>query len=184
MLDSVQTWLTPCSPWTLVCRPSTLLPQAPGSWQQDGRAAQRRVSTQRVGEQHGMAAVTERVTTPPRPCMLGVVRHYVSQRGARIVGTEMSRRAMGTDTALNSPANADCPLVPRFDPTLCNELSNYRLAARRSGSVNLAWPRAGGGSWTGVVLAREMFGALVHDGGLVWFSGVPGSLVGVLVVDR
>jgi hypothetical protein len=53
----------------------------------------------------------------PRPCMLGVLRHDVSQRTARIVRTEMSRRAMGTDTALNSPANADCPLVPRFDST-------------------------------------------------------------------
>ena len=50
--------------------------------------------------------------------------------------------------------------------------------------LNLAWPHAGRGSWTRVDLAPEMFGALVHDGGLVWSSGVPGSLVGVLVVDR
>ena len=184
MLDSVQTWLTPCSPvdagLPALNAPASSARELAARWASSAATCLYSAS----GRATWVAAVTARVTTPPRPCMLGVVRHYVSQRGARIVGTEMSRRAMGTDTALNSPANADCPLVPRFDSTLSNELSNYRLAARRSGSVNLAWPHAGRGSWTRVDLAPEMFGALVHDGGLVWSSGVPGSLVGVLVVDR
>ena len=48
----------------------------------------------------------------------------------------------------------------------------------------LRGPHACRGSWTRVDLVPEMFGALVHDGGLVWSPGVPGSLVGVFVVDR
>ena len=93
MLDSVQSWLTSSLlPVDAGLPAFRLLPQAPKSRQQGERAAQRLVSTQRVGEQHGVAAVTARVTTPPRPCMLGVVF------GGRVTGLTKA------DGRLDAPA--------------------------------------------------------------------------------
>ena len=89
-----------------------------------------------------------------------------------------------------TPRRGEHRTSPPFDTTVIDgavsRLSTPQIGQHLApfGSVNLAWPDAGRGSWTRVVLAREMFGALVHDGGLVWSSGVPGSLVGVLVVER
>ena len=79
---------------------------------------------------------------------------------------------------------------------MCASMRRWGLSADQAGPDTEVLPgygdwlcqpcvaHAGRGSWIRVDLAPEMFGALVHDGGLVWSSGVPGSLVGVLVVDR